>query len=161
MKEVLVGLGLILLILMFPLCIYMDSHCKHRPTSPMILKDDRSCHRHPVKEPLWEEQAAFAQDVSLLLAFVFNSGYLCTLGEAWRSCEQAEIYAKEGKGIVHSQHCRRLAIDLNLYSKDGTYLKDDVHYRKIGIYWESIGKKNRWGGHFKGLIDLDHFERNV
>jgi len=124
------------------------------------ILNDVSCKKNQIKEPLWQEQSAFAQDVGKLLAYVFKSGYLCTLGEAWRSHEQAEIYAHEGKGIVHSQHCRRLAIDLNLYTKEGEYLKDDVHYKKLGTYWESLNKKNRWGGTFK-QDDADHFERNI
>ena len=109
---------------------------------------------------LFKEQAAFAKDVSILLVHIFQSDYLCTLGEAWRSHEQAELDAKMGTGIVNSQHCKRLAIDLNLYTKDGEYLKDDVHYKPFGVFWESLSKENRWGGHFK-RDDADHFERNV
>ena len=114
----------------------------------------------------WEEQDAFARDIAKLIRYIHFQGYSCTFGEAWRSHEQAEIYAHEGKGIVNSLHCERLAIDLNLYSPDDKYLSDRKSYEPFGIYWQSLSKKNRWGGCFhdhtgKPKPDSDHFERNA
>jgi hypothetical protein len=113
----------------------------------------------------WQEQAEFARDVAKLIAYIHSQGYSCTFGEAWRSHEQAEIYAREGKGIVQSLHCDRLALDLNLYSPDGVYLRAKKDYEPFGKYWQSLHKKNRWGGCFhdhtgKSKPDSDHFERN-
>ena len=67
----------------------------------------------------WNDQAMFAQNVARLIEYIFKTGYYCTLGECWRSPEQAEIYVKQGKGIKNSLHCQRLAIDLNLFDANG------------------------------------------
>lgn len=111
-------------------------------------------------------QAAFALDVTKLIAFIFSQGYTCTLGEVYRTPEQAQIDAAEHKGIIDSLHCQRLAIDLNLFSPSGEYLSDSKEYRQFGIFWESLSPHNRagvffvekYGGH---LVDADHFERRL
>ena len=87
-----------------------------------------------------------------------EAGYQFTLGEVFRTPEQAKIYASQGKGILHSLHCERLAIDINIF-KDGVFLEKNSDYEPLGIYWESLHPKNRWGGRFK-RVDSDHFERN-
>jgi len=106
---------------------------------------------------LREEQEIFTQDVAKLITWIFENGYTCTLGECWRSKEQAEIYAAQGKGTVKSLHCSRLAIDLNIF-KDGVYSMFDRDYQPAGEYWELLNVKNRWGGRFR---DGNHFERRV
>lgn len=114
----------------------------------------------------WQEQDAFAWDIAKLIVEIHAQGYFCTFGEAWRSHEQAEIYAHQGKGIVNSLHCERLAFDLNLYSSKGEYLKERKDYEPFGKYWCSLNKKNRWGGCFhdhtgRPKPDSDHYERNA
>lgn len=106
---------------------------------------------------LTEKQVLFAQNVAELIIFIFDNGYMCTLGEAFRTKEQAEIYAKSGIGIVNSQHCKRLAIDLNLFSQDGEYLTETKYYKKFGEYWKTLDFDNVWGGDFKSS-DGNHFE---
>lgn len=103
-------------------------------------------------------QQLFARDTIELFKEINGLGYTFTYGEAMRSPEQAEIYAKEGKGIADSLHCKRLAIDINLF-KDGVYLDKTEDYAEIGQYWESLHPTNRWGGRFKHA-DGNHFERN-
>lgn len=107
---------------------------------------------------LFEKQRIFALNVAALIKFINDFGQYCTLGEAERSQEQAEIYAKEGKGIVDSLHCKRLAIDLNLFDKNGLYLTQKKDYEMAGEFWEKLHSLNRWGGRFEHLVDLDHFE---
>jgi len=107
---------------------------------------------------LQEKQIMFASNISLLLCKIFGTNqYAITFGEAERSPEQAEIYAKEGKGISDSLHCKRLAIDLNLF-KDGVYLTDYADYKIFGDYWKALHPFNRWGGDFHTLVDSNHFE---
>ena len=102
-------------------------------------------------------QQIFAANVSLLIKHIFENGYKCTLGEAFRTEEQAEIYAKEGKGIVDSQHCKRLAIDLCLFSPANEYLMHTDQYKLFGDYWEGLHPQNQWGGKFpRG--DGNHFQ---
>lgn len=106
---------------------------------------------------LSEKQTIFAKNVSLLINYIFSQGFLVTLGEAYRTPEQAKIYASQGKGIVDSLHCKRLAIDLNLLDKNGTYLSDSQSYKQFGEYWATLHPFNRWGGVFT-RVDGNHFE---
>jgi hypothetical protein len=110
---------------------------------------------------LLQTQFIFTQNSSKLVQYVFASGYKCTYGETYRTPEQALFYAHVGKGIVNSNHCERLAIDLNLFSLDGKYLNDYKSYEKFGLYWEKLNKKNEWGGRWKHRFDLNHFEMDL
>jgi hypothetical protein len=106
---------------------------------------------------LWQRQSQFSTNVALLLQYIRFKGYHATLGEAFRTPEQALIYAKSGKGIADSLHCKRLAIDLNLISAQGVYLTDPKEYEQFGIYWEGLDPLNRNGRNFK-RADANHFE---
>ena len=110
-------------------------------------------------------QQLFARDTVLLFKYIDDLNYSFTYGEAMRSKEQAEIYAKQGKGIKDSLHCQRLAIDINLFNEKGEYLTKESDYEKIGVFWESLSPCNRWGGAFRKkdgtpFPDAGHFERN-
>jgi hypothetical protein len=105
---------------------------------------------------LSSKQITFAANAAKLIDHIFASGYACTIGEAWRSPEQAAIYAHEGKGIIDSLHCQRLAIDLNLF-KDGVYLDQTKDYAWLEPFWKSLHPNNRWGGIFT-RADGNHFE---
>jgi hypothetical protein len=112
---------------------------------------------------LSERQAIFASNVAKLITFIFSTGHKCTFGEAYRPKETAEIYAKDGRGILNSLHCDRLAIDINLFSKEGIYLQDTKSYEPFGEFWETLTPSNKWGGRFhdgKGnpKPDGNHFE---
>ena len=107
---------------------------------------------------LSDKQKEFAHHASLLISYIFSQGYSCTFGETFRTPEQAMIYAKNGKGILNSLHCKRLAIDLNLFSPEGKYLTDSALYEKFGTWWEILHPENRWGGRFP-KPDGNHFER--
>jgi hypothetical protein len=109
---------------------------------------------------LSEQQFQFAKNVARLLNFIFEKKYYCTLGEAYRTKEQAEIYAKEGKGIINSLHCKKLAIDLNIFNPQGEFLTEVEDYQEFGKYWENLHPKNRWGGRFS-RPDADHFEQQL
>ncbi len=104
-------------------------------------------------------QRLFARDTVLLFQYIDEEGYSFTYGEAMRSPEQAEIYAKSGKGIKDSLHCKRLAIDINLF-KDGIYLDDPKEYERFACFWEHLSPANRAGYNFKSRPDANHFERN-
>jgi hypothetical protein len=92
-----------------------------------------------------EKQEIFAKNVAKLINFIFAHGYTCTLGEAYRTKEQAEWYAEKDIGSKNSLHCKRLAIDLNIF-KDGIFLTSTNDYEFAGEYWYSIHSDNRWGG---------------
>lgn len=103
-----------------------------------------------------EKQHIFAMNLSKLLQYVEATGLTCSVGEVFRTKEQAEIYVKEGKGILDSQHCKKLAVDLFLFS-NGKFLDKKDDYKSLGEYWESLNAENRWGGKFP-RVDSVHFE---
>ena len=109
---------------------------------------------------LVKQQSIFAYNVALLISYIFHRQYTCTLGEAYRTKEQAEIYAKEGLGIVDSLHCQRMAIDLNIFDPRGNLLTKTEEYKIFGEYWEKLHSLNNWGGNFK-REDADHFEMGL
>lgn len=101
-------------------------------------------------------QEEFAQSAAKLIQKAADLGYGVTLGEAYRTLEQALRNAEHGIGIANSLHAERLAIDLNFF-KDGIYISDGSKLTDIGEWWESLGSQYRWGGRFKHLPDGNHF----
>ena len=105
---------------------------------------------------LSELQMTFAVNLAKLILFINEKGYGCTGGEWFRTTEQAEWNAQRGIGIRDSQHCIRLACDLNLF-KDGVYTTSAEDWQPFGAYWKTLNSLNRWGGDFKRR-DLNHVE---
>ncbi|MFN9193831.1 MAG: M15 family metallopeptidase [Pseudomonadota bacterium] len=107
------------------------------------------------------EQAAFLLDVCRLIQYATSQGWTITGGELYRTLEQQQIHVKAGRSkTMNSNHLRRLAIDLNFF-KDGKLVWDKNTIAPLGSYWETLHPKNRWGGNFRSLVDVPHFERNV
>jgi len=112
------------------------------------------------------DQSEFAGDVARLIIYIHDNAFMCSLGEAYRTPEQAEIYAKSGKGIKDSLHIQRLAIDINLFDQHGMLITNSNDYEQFGKYWESLNPRNRWGGYFVSkyggkIVDGNHFERKI
>jgi hypothetical protein len=105
-------------------------------------------------------QKIFTLNVARLIMFIFEKGYSCTFGETYRTPEQAELNAKKGIGIKNSLHCKRLAVDLNLFDPSEKLCTQAKDYEPFGIYWEQLHDSNRWGGNFQ-RVDSDHFEMNA
>lgn len=107
---------------------------------------------------LRDKQSAFAKLVAFLILEADHLGFELTLGEAYRSPEEAARLAKAGKGIAQSLHTQRLAIDLNLF-RDGKYLTSSEAYRPLGQWWEQQSTPDYeccWGGRFT-RADGNHF----
>jgi hypothetical protein len=107
---------------------------------------------------LGQKQRIFTRLVGVLIEWTYQNGYELTFSEAYRTPEQAAIYAKQGKGIKNSLHTKRLAIDLNLF-KNGVYLTRSEDYLPLGMVWEQMsgpGYQCCWGGRFK-RPDGNHF----
>lgn len=96
---------------------------------------------------LRQKQSLFAHHVAKLILHAYAMGYEVTLGDAYRSPEEAARQAKAGRGIATSLHTQRLAIDLNLF-KDGHYLTSTEAHRPLGEWWEKQHELARWGGRF-------------
>lgn len=105
-------------------------------------------------------QQVFTLNVARLIKHIFESGYTCTLGDTYRSPEQAALNEKKGIGIRDSQHCKRLAVDLNLFTPSGRYCTSSEDYELFGIYWEQLHDWNQWGGRFQRK-DGNHFQMKV
>lgn len=110
-----------------------------------------------MSESLREKQTRFAQALPGLLQKAQALGYGVTLGEAWRSPEQAEWNAEHHLGIACSLHTERLAIDLNLFKPDGSLVTDDTGHKDLGAWWVQQNPDFRWGGNFVHLKDFDHY----
>ncbi len=105
---------------------------------------------------LLEKQQTFTRLTASLIEFAYSHGYSMTYGEAYRTSEQAKLNAIHGKGIAHSLHTDRLAVDFNLF-KDGVWLQKSEDFKLLGEYWESLstpGFECCWGGRFG---DGNHF----
>lgn len=113
---------------------------------------------------LSDHQWEFLKDVAKLIVFANQHEYKLTGGELYRPFEMQKLYFENGKSkTMESNHLQRLAIDLNIFF-NGRYLNQNSDFKQIeflGDYWESLNKKNRWGGHFSNLVDTPHFERNI
>jgi len=130
-------------------------------------------------------QFEFAERVSLIPGKVRELDMRVKFGEILRSNEQAEINAlgrvgraelcraideswpglalaisdNVGSGIRKSQHCRALALDLQLFgSRDGSwvYLRNSQDYETLGRWWCTLHESARWGGDFQDP-DGGHF----
>jgi len=108
---------------------------------------------------LSQEQAAFLLDVCKLIQHATSEGWMVTGGELARTPEQQQIYVNTGRSkTMNSNHLRRCAVDLNFF-RDGKIVWDKDKVAPLGAFWESLSPKNRWGGNFKSLLDVPHFER--
>lgn len=111
---------------------------------------------------LVRKQIIFCRYVAIL--FDEFPDFCFQIGEAWRSPETCELYAKQGKGIVNSCHTLRLAIDLNLWVNEKLSDRRE-DYQTVGHYWkelpqlypDAIAVETCWGGDFKSLCDIYHF----
>jgi hypothetical protein len=107
-------------------------------------------------QTLRQKQNLFAGMVARLLLKAQEMGYEVTLGEAYRTPEQAALNAKAGTGIRNSLHSARLAIDINLFLNGAWLIGSDDH-RPLGEWWEKQDPDCRWGGNFSSRKDGNHY----
>jgi len=124
------------------------------PTVKVMMED--YVEEHTLEAGLSDEQWEFLKDVALLIQYAEDNGYKLTGGELYRTMYQQRYYVAHGLSWTYnSYHLKRLAIDFNLFI-DGKYTTKRQDYMSLGIYWETLHPKNRWGGRFN---DSPHFER--
>lgn len=107
---------------------------------------------------LSEKQQVFTLNIARLIN---KADELCigmTFGHAWRSQQEQRRLFQLGKSkTLNSKHLQRLAVDFNFFINGKlTYKKKDL--QELGDYWESLNKKNSWGGNWKSFLDTPHFE---
>lgn len=98
-----------------------------------------------------KRQQLFASLLPRLIDYIYEQGYACTLGDAFRD-------DRVPYGHANSLHRKRLAIDLNLF-KDGKYLQETEDHAPFGEYWCSLHPDNRWGGMDGG--DGNHYSHGA
>lgn len=103
------------------------------------------------------KQAEFTLHIARLLVWANENGIPCSGAEWFRTPEQAEIYAKAGKGIKNSNHCKRLALDIFCLDESGSVTWEMPQYEKLGAKWKSMHPLARWGGDIPKLRDAVHF----
>ena len=107
---------------------------------------------------LGDAQREFTRDVADLIDFIYESGYECTFGDAFRDHRShGEQGEKKAYGRATSAHKQRLAIDLNLF-KDGIFLRHTEAHRIFGEMWKGMHPEHRWGGDFS-KPDGNHYAR--
>lgn len=90
-------------------------------------------------------QEEFARAAARLILKAPEFGYSVTLGEAYRTAEQALWDVEHHTGVLNSLHGERLAIDLNFFAS-GELITDGSKLAAIGAWWKSLGPTYRWGG---------------
>ncbi len=102
----------------------------------------------------------FLRDISRLINKADSIGVVLTAGEAFRTTYQQKEYIRKGKSkTMHSKHLTRLAMDFNFFI-DGKLTYDGNHplIHELGVFWESLGETNKWGG-FWDFKDTPHFQK--
>ena len=104
---------------------------------------------------LAETQTQFMKAFAEFVLVAIKQGYTIKYGEAFRTHEQARAYHAAGKGIINSNHCKSLAVDI--FILNGSAVDWNLEsYRPLGKLWESMHPLARWGGNFKNR-DGVHF----
>jgi|SRR5882724_1066579 len=105
---------------------------------------------------LLEKQFLFSKLLGQFLTWCADNGHQVTMGECYRTPEQAALNANKGSGIQNSLHTLRLAVDLNPFV-NGVYQTDGAAYRVLGDYWKTLDTQCCFGGDFHPKPDNDHF----
>lgn len=121
--------------------------------------DDMDEGPEPAPRPLTlrQKQSVFAVHIARLILFAESTGHHITMGEGWRSDEEALRLSILGKGEEKSLHRLRLAQDLNLFSKSGIWLTRTEDHRFLAEWWLQQHVLARWGGNFQHRKDGNHY----
>ena len=108
---------------------------------------------------LGDMQEAFSRSLCRLLAYAEQQGYGIRLRELERTKYQAIEYVRLKKGILRSNHCNCLAIDLYI-TVAGELLWAGSEYDDLADFWENLsepGLEHVNGRAFPGRRDVYHF----
>ncbi|WP_309720830.1 M15 family metallopeptidase [Armatimonas sp.] len=110
-------------------------------------------------------QPHFRALLRALKAYALDKGLEAKIISANRTwAEQDALYAKgrtkPGPKVTNarggqSNHNYQIAVDIGLF-KDGDYLEESSHYKKVGPLGEALGLE--WGGRWKDFPDTPHYQ---
>jgi len=104
-----------------------------------------------------EKRVKFFQDIALFITQLANEGIQFMPFSFYRSIEEQKALVKQGMSkTLNSKHLRWLAIDLVLIENGKPIWKRTSTYDRAGEIWKQLG--HVWGGDFKELSDIYHFE---
>jgi hypothetical protein len=84
---------------------------------------------------LWEQRVRFTRALTTeLLPAMYKAGVL----PAYNWCKRCPE-CKVGKLGAASFHCKGLAMDIDLYDKDGNWLSSGLEHEQFAELWESLG----------------------
>ena len=99
----------------------------------------------------------FHQNLAELIVTAKKKGINLVILELYRSKERQEELVKEGKSQTqNSLHLVGLAADLAVMKNGKPVMEDCEEYHILGQMWEEMG--GIWGGRFKTLNDIYHFQ---
>ena len=93
---------------------------------------------------LFDKQVQFGRMLPKLLDHINEQGFLYTVGQTVR-CVHCEV------GHINSLHKKGLAVDINLFGRDKTYLQNGGAHELIHDFWDTLGGAERIKG------DLNHY----
>lgn len=104
-----------------------------------------------------QKQAIFALNLARLILRAHELDIYTAIAELYRTPERQAYLAKTGKSLtLRSKHLHGLAADLLIVEASTIILNDDPRYETLGQLWEALG--GTWGGRWKALADIYHFE---
>jgi hypothetical protein len=103
------------------------------------------------------DRISFFREISLLIEEMDRQGHSFMPTCFFRSTDDQVVLYNQGKSkVMHSKHQEWIAMDLVLVRNGDLIWQDDPAYEAAGAYWESL--HNTWGGRWKTLHDIYHFE---
>ena len=100
---------------------------------------------------LWQARVTFTALIAELPEKAIAMGLRAAFDEGM---ERLTAKDQQSDHMKDSLHHSGLAMDVILYTPDGTYLSDTRSYEILGAWWEGLHKDCKWGGHFG---DGNHF----
>src|SRR6056297_439794 len=107
---------------------------------------------------LSDHQFEFLKDVSILIDYISNVLKL-KINATWLHRPQ-EMQQQLYSCALYLNIFKKNRI-LTMLKKEDLTTEEQDFLNKIGVFWENLNKKNRWGGFWKSPYDPGHFERNV
>ena len=106
-----------------------------------------------------EKRIKFMKLIGKLLCYADEQGIDVICYSFHRTQKQQDLLYEWGKSKVRrSKHQDWLAMDLAVVKGGEVVWERIPEYDKLGEYWESLDPECVWGGRWKSLEDIYHFE---